>query len=214
MCANCSISILFILFSFVGKLTANNLVNNELQHPGFDYDLHLTDGRANVHLKVFSNQDAEEIYNVHSYDDKGYLNEIQELIMSEDGGLFQNIWCDQFKHEISGKSPFEVNARGNKVYVYTPAQDPKDKILNNLNITIEVSADNNQVLSYQMTNNKVFSPAFATKIHTYKHSAECFPLLHNRTALKEFSIEVKGKAFFKSFQESTKRVYSNFRPSK
>lgn len=201
----------FILSSFAIKLMAQNPVNNDDSHY-FNYDLHVTNGNANIYLEIYGHKNSDNTFKITKTDDKSFLNEFLEVINETD--VLEDIWCDQFDHRIPENTPFEWNTYGNKIFTFHPVfEEDDDMVLGQFQVIVEVSTQNNQILSYHMKNKKTFSPAFATKVHSYEYKAACFPLLAHRNALKELTVAVKGKTYMYSYQEYIKRVYSDYKPS-
>lgn len=71
------ISISLLLSSFYGKLLTSSLVGKEKYHQIFDSNMHSTNEHTNIYIEVYSNKGTEEKFNIRSYDNKEYLNEIQ-----------------------------------------------------------------------------------------------------------------------------------------
>ncbi len=206
---------LLILFNFSVKLLAQQHSEGQYNHNKFDYDLHVTNGDATIHLAVYASKINGESFKIKTSDDKAFLKEFQALLDDEGSEALQNIWCDQFMHQIPENAAFTLNALGNKVFSFSPVSDPNDEMgSGEFMVNIEVSANNHQVLSYHLKNRKPFSPAFATKVHSYEYKATCLSLLPERNALKELTVAVKGKAYMYPYSELIKRVYSNYKLSK
>lgn len=180
-----------------------------------DYDIHLTNGSANVKLSVMNDHKGEVNIGVTNADDDSFLTEVQSLINEQGSEAFANVNCDSFKKMIPEQARSVINSNGHKEYSFKPIPDADDdpKVFENLTGIAEVTRPTNNLLRITLSNEAAFSLAFGASISRLSFVIECLPITDTKAVLTKYNLLIQGSAFLVPFEERIERTYTNYRPS-
>ena len=213
-------SLIFPICIFISQLAgaqsiADSSADEQRASVKLDYDIHLTNGSANVNLAVINEQTGEVNISIINADDDSYLAEVQTLLHEQGAKAFARVNCDSFKKMIPQEARSVINDNGHKEYSFKPIPDADDdpEVFENLTGVAELSHTANNVLRITLSNEAAFSPSFGSSISRLSFDIECLPVADTVTVLKKYNLLIQGSAFWVPFEERIERTYTNYRPS-
>jgi hypothetical protein len=126
-----------------------------------------------------------------------------------------DIWCSSFAENIPATAKRTSETANTATFSFTPLPGKDDgqmgDAFKHLNATAIIDKTTGAILSYEMSSPKAFKPAAVAKIDRFSMKVACKAAPDGRTHVETFSLDLKGSALMKPFEQTETRRVSNLK---
>lgn len=126
-----------------------------------------------------------------------------------------DIWCSGFTENIPANAKRTSETAQTATFSFTPLPGKDDgqmgEAFKHLNGTAVIDKATGGILSYEMTSPKAFKPAAVAKVDRFSLKVACKAAPDGRTHIERFTLDLKGSALMKPFEQSETRLVSNLK---